>query len=56
MLPEFSLRHTRLEGVSEKHISFVRGAEAQRAGFTIHCASSMLCWPWVSWSLCNLAL
>lgn len=34
MLPEFSLRQTRLEGVSEGPISFIQGAEAQRAGFT----------------------
>lgn len=54
MLPEFSLRQTRLEGVSEGPISFIQGAEAQRAGFT--CASSTLRWPWVSWSLCDLPL
>lgn len=34
MLPEFSLRQTRLEGVSEGPISFIQGAEAQRAGLT----------------------
>lgn len=34
MLSEFSLRQTRLEGVYEGSMSFIQGAEAQRAGFT----------------------